>query len=274
MDDGFSIGIIGGKGKMGHFFANLFSSQGYQVLVSDIGTDLTNKDLVKACKVIFISVPVSAFEKVVKEISDVVEKRHWIIDVCSLKSEPVKVMKKYLSEPEILATHPLFGPFEKDLRGKTIAFWSVRGKSVLNWFIEEMQKHGLRLVRVPPKKHDKIMALVQVLNHFWLIILANLIKKSGLDLKEVISLSTPTFLQQLEVLKRFARQNPEVYEKIQLENPWGKNLRKLFCQTCRKLLKGLDSEEASEIFESYFTTTQELARELEVLLDEVFPNQV
>jgi len=271
MEDGFKIGIIGGKGKMGQFFKSLFEKKGYQVLVSDIGTDLTNEDIVKNCKVIIVSVPLSVFENVIVEIGPLVEDEHWVIDICSLKSEPVKVMKKYLERGEILATHPLFGPFEKSLKNRTIAFWPVRGNKCATWFVEEMSKEGLRLVKVAPKKHDQIMAVVQVLNHFWLVLLGNIIKNSKVSLEELITLSTPTFLQQLEILKRFSKQNPDVYEKIQLQNPWGKNLRKLFCQNCRGFLKGLDSNKAGEIFEKYFQTTQEVAKELEDLFTKVFP---
>jgi len=270
MESNFTIGIIGGKGKMGQLFKNFFEKKGYPVLISDVGTELSNVELVKKSKVILISVPMSIFADVLKEIAPFVEEKHWIMDVCSLKSEPAKLMKTHLEKGEILATHPLFGPFEKDLRNKIIAFWPIRGKNVTRWFIEVMTEEGLKLVKVPPKKHDKIMALVQVLNHFWLILLGNIIQDSGLELEEIVSLSTPSFLKQLDILKRFAKQDPKLYEKIQLENPWGKNFRKIFCQNCKNLTKALNSDNAEEVFEKYFNIAQEVAKQLEILLDKFF----
>jgi len=35
-----TVGIIGGKGKMGRLFANFFRANGLRVIVSDIGTKL------------------------------------------------------------------------------------------------------------------------------------------------------------------------------------------------------------------------------------------
>ncbi len=274
MNDNFKIGIIGGKGKMGRLFKNLFEKRGYPVEVSDINTNLTNTELVKRNKIILISVPMEVFPEVVKEISPFVENYHWVIDICSLKREPVKVMKMYFKKGEILATHPLFGPYEKDLKGKTVAFYPVRGKNVSKWFKKVMSDEGLKLVRISPKKHDEIMALVQVINHFWLILLAKMMKDSGFNLRDVVYLSTPSFLRQLYILKRLAKQDIGLYAKIQLENLLGKRFRNLLCRNCKFLAKAFNSEKAEKEFEKYFTLAKEVARELEILLNETYPNEI
>ncbi len=274
MEDNFNIGIIGGKGKMGELFKRLFEKKGYRVFVSDVDTELTNADLVKKSKVIIISVPMPVFPDIVKEISHYVEDRHWIMDVCSLKSEPAKLMKTYFTKGEVLATHPLFGPFEKDLKGKTIAYWNIRGKNFSKWFKKIMSEEGLKLIKIPPKKHDKMMGLVQVLNHFWLILLGKTIKDSGFDLKELVSISTPSFLKQLDILKRLARQDLKLYERIQLENPWGNYFRRVLCQNCGRIKRALSSSQAEESFDELFMTAKGIAKELEVLLDEVFSDKV
>lgn len=274
MDDNFKIGIIGGKGKMGRFFRDFFEKKGYQVFISDISGPLTNIELVNKSKIILISVPMEAFQEVVKEISNYINNYHWIIDICSLKIGPVRIMKKYFKRGEILATHPLFGPYEKNLKGKTIAFYPVRGKGVVKWFTEIMSKEGLNLVKISPKKHDEIMALVQVINHFWLIILAKIIKDSRFSLKDVVSLSTPSFLRQLHILKRLSWQDVELYSKIQLDNPLGKKLRNLLCKNCVNFNKGLNSNNAKIIFEEYFNLAKEIASQLEVLLNSIYPDEI
>jgi len=274
MDENFRIGIIGGKGKMGNFFKNFFEKKGYFVEISDINTSLTNTELVKRNKIILISVPIEVFSEVVREISSFVRKDHWIIDICSLKKEPVKVMKKFLKKGEILATHPLFGPYEKDLKGKTIAFYPVRGKEVVRWFKNIMTSEGLNMVKISPKRHDEIMALVQVINHFWLILLAKTIKDSGFNLKDIVCLSTPSFLKQLYILKRLAKQDPQLYAKIQLENPLGKKFRKLLFRNCKNLAKAFNSERAEEEFKEYFILAKKIAEELEMLLNKTFPKEI
>jgi len=273
MDENFRIGIIGGKGKMGNFFKNFFEKKGYFVEVSDVNTSLTNTELVKRNKIILISVPIEIFSKIVKEISSFIKEYHWIIDICTLKNEPVKTMKKFLKRGEILATHPLFGPYERDLKGKTIAFYPVRGKEIVKWFKNLMISEGLNLVKISPKRHDEIMALVQVVNHFWLILLAKTIKDSGFNLKDVVYLSTPNFLRQLHILKHLAKQDLNLYAKIQFENPLGKKFRNLLCKNCKNLAKAFNLERAEEEFKKYFILAKEIAEELEILLDQIFPKE-
>ncbi|QER41685.1 prephenate dehydrogenase/arogenate dehydrogenase family protein [Thermodesulfobacterium sp. TA1] len=266
MDDNFKIGIIGGKGKMGEFFTRFFQKKGYEVLISDKNTKLDNRSLLKETKVIILSVPMSVFPQVVEEIANLTTEKHWVLDVCSLKLEPYKVMRSLLKKPEVLATHPLFGPYEPSLKGKTIAYFPIRGKNLLKWFSQVMCEEGLKLVKIPPKKHDQIMGLVQVLNHFWLILLGNLIKQSGFTLEEIVSLATPSFLKQLEILQRLAYQDEKLYGKIQLDNPYGKRFRNLFYKQCQKLIKVLNSDQAQTLFETNFKEVKALAKELENLL--------
>ncbi len=268
MEDGFKIGIIGGAGKMGNLFKNLFQKKGYEVLISDINQGVSKEELFKKCKLIIISVPMEVFENVVFEIAKFVEPHHWIMDVCSLKYEPAKYMKKYLLRGELLATHPLFGPFEKSLKGKIIAYYPLRGKEFVKWFVKTMEEEGLKLVEIPPKRHDEIMGLVQVLNHFWLILLAKVIKDSGFKIEEVFSLATPSFLRQLNVLRRLAWQDTSLYAKIQLENPLGKKFRKLLCRNCQSLSKALNSdkpEERERAFREFFLNAKEIAQRLHSL---------
>ena len=51
------IGIIGGKGKMGKYFADFFERNGYPVIVSDKRTKFSNVQLAKKADVVVISVP-------------------------------------------------------------------------------------------------------------------------------------------------------------------------------------------------------------------------
>lgn len=269
MKNDFTLGIIGGKGKMGQFFKTFFEKKGYKVLISDLDEGLSKAELLKQCKVILISVPMEVFPQVVEEIAKYIEPFHWIIDICSLKVEPVKVMKKFLKKGEILATHPLFGPYEKSLKNKIIVIYPVRGKNCYAWFREVFLPEGVKLVKVNPQKHDKIIALSQVLNHFWLIILAKIVKDLAYPLEEIINLSPPSFERQLHILKRFAYQDERLYAKIQLDNPAGKKMRKMLCKTCKVLAKAFNNKnykEAEKEFLNYFKMAKEIAKELDKLL--------
>ncbi|MCS7149515.1 MAG: prephenate dehydrogenase/arogenate dehydrogenase family protein [Caldimicrobium sp.] len=268
MEDNFTIGIIGGAGKMGRLFKSFFEKRGFPVVISDKKTGLRYEELLEVSKVIILSLPMEIFPEVVETIAPRIKEDHWIMDICSLKLEPAKVMKRNLKRGELLATHPLFGPFERDLRGKIVALYPLRGRNFHNWLRKILTEEGLKVVKIPPKKHDEIMGLVQVLNHFWLLLLGKVLHDSKLPLKEVISLSTPSFLGQLQILKRLALQDEKLYARIQLENPFGNKFRKLLCQNCQKLARKLSQRDnfSYETFYEAFNVAQRIAKEVESLI--------
>ena len=67
------IGIIGGKGEMGAYFAEFFERNGFEVIVSDRRTKLTNKELAKKADVVIVSVPIRVTEKVIQEVAPFVK---------------------------------------------------------------------------------------------------------------------------------------------------------------------------------------------------------
>jgi len=268
MEENFTLGIIGGAGKMGSFFKGFFEKKGYQVLVSDQGVGLDLKELLERSKVVMLSLPMEVFPGVVKEISPLVKEHHWVFDICSLKLEPARLMRRYLKKGELLATHPLFGPYERDLKGKVVALYPLRGKNLYQWLSRLLREEGLKVIKIPPRRHDEIMGLVQVVNHFWLILLGNVLKESPFSLEEVVNLSTPSFLSQLKILMRLALQDENLYARIQLDNPFGRKYRGTLCRLCQNLARSLNrpDEGSYETFKSYFRDAKEIASKLSSLL--------
>ena len=93
-----------------------------------------------------------------------------VIDVCSVKEYPVKLMKNILPKNvQILATHPMFGPdtAHGSLEGRKIVLCRVRidNKSYLQIkrFLESKQ---LSVIEATPKQHDREIAKSLVLTHF------------------------------------------------------------------------------------------------------------
>jgi len=267
MEENFRIGIVGGKGKMGSFFANFFKEKGYEVVIKDVDTGPTYDELCKTSKVILLSVPLDVFLQVVAELSLYIREENWVLDICSLKLEPAKIMKRYLKKGEILATHPLFGPYEKSLKDRIIAYYPVRGEGIKAWFIKVFSLAGAKLVYVPPKEHDKMMGLIQAMNHFFLMLFGNILAESRLDVKRIVELSTPSFEGLLQVFRRLAWQDETLYARIQLDNPFSRRFRKLFLRECKKLVKALDcSDDPNRVFKENFNRAKAIAKELDRLL--------
>lgn len=124
------------------------------------------KDLVKHSKLIFISVPISQFETIVKQIAGVVENGTVIMDVCSVKKYPSGIMQKYLPKKvQIIATHPLFGPeafkIENSNRLKIVVHNVRCSISMYRYIRQCLVSANFEVIEMAPDRHDKLIAKSQ-----------------------------------------------------------------------------------------------------------------
>lgn len=77
------IGIIGGNGKMGTFFANFFKLNKVKVKVniSDKGSKLSNKDIANLSNIIIVTVPIDKTVGVIQEVLPHIKKGSAIMDL-------------------------------------------------------------------------------------------------------------------------------------------------------------------------------------------------
>ena len=100
------IGIVGGTGKMGKWFAQLFIKAGYEVLVAGRKTSLTSVEIARQCDVVIISVPIEKTVEIIKDIGPLIPEHGVMMDLTSIKTEPVSAMLEY-SRAEVVGIHPL-----------------------------------------------------------------------------------------------------------------------------------------------------------------------
>ena len=101
------IGIIGGLGRMGRWFAEFFRQAGFPVLISDLDTDISCEDLAGLCRVFIVSVPMEALPDVVSRLGPLLPEESFMTDLCSLKQMQVACMLEHTS-CEVTGTHPLW----------------------------------------------------------------------------------------------------------------------------------------------------------------------
>ena len=101
------VGIIGGTGQMGTFFARVFTAAGHEVRVSGRRTELTNRNLAEQSDLVIISVPIHSTVPVIKEITPFLKKGQIVSDLTSIKSGPVAAMME--SAADVIGMHPMFG---------------------------------------------------------------------------------------------------------------------------------------------------------------------
>jgi prephenate dehydrogenase len=237
-----SIGIIGGTGGMGRWFADLLKKEGHAVHVSGRKTKLSSDELVQICDVIVVSVPISATAEVIKQIGPLLNKDKLLMDLTSLKKEPVELMLAN-SSAEVIGCHPLFGPGVDDPIGENVILCPARGQKWLIWLRNVLEKNGLVVMEKTPEEHDKIMAIVQVLNHLNTISLGMALTGMGVSSEEISKYATPIFQTKLGIVKKIFTESPGLYADIIANNPDADKILKLYEKALadiRKLIKSGD----------------------------------
>ena len=166
------VSIIG----FGRFGAMLHSllSKGFEVDVFDKNSidnsDVNEVSLEDALQneTIFIAVPIRDFENLVKDITKKISSGKTVIDVCSVKVFPKKVMLDNLSnETDIIATHPLFGPDSLKDSGSVMTMESVRNTfGRYDFWKNYFESQNILIEEITAEEHDMMAARSQGLTHF------------------------------------------------------------------------------------------------------------
>ncbi len=248
-----TIGIIGGKGVMGKFFATLFRKKGFKILISDIGTKLTNQELVEKSDVVFFSVPMHLTEKIIEEVIPYTKKGQLLVDFTSLKIMPIKAMMK--SKSQVIGLHPMFRPSGTDIKNQSIVICTGRAEQrtieeVKKWFEEE----GAKMVGMTAKEHDHLMSIVQVLLHFHTIALGNTLAKISAPLAKTLTIASPIYRLELDMIGRIFSQDPGLYAAIEILNPESKKMIQALMQETKKLATIVEKKDFTS-FKKHFKKT-------------------
>ena len=113
------IGIIG-HGRIGKLLSN-YLSRDFDVYVYDKNKNqvaennklykFTSLEEVCSKRIILPLVPISDFEETIEAIKNKINKNAIVIDACSVKEFPIKIMTEKLPKSvSIIGSHPMFGP--------------------------------------------------------------------------------------------------------------------------------------------------------------------
>jgi prephenate dehydrogenase len=214
----FPIGIIGGTGGIGRWFADFFTGEDYTVYVSGKNAGPPPREMADLCEVVIIAVPIGASFEVIEETGPFLREESLLMDLTSLKEATVKSMLSS-SLSEVIGLHPLFGPAVPSLYGQNVIVCPSRTSKWLPWITGILERQGARITLSTPEYHDEIMSLVQALNHLETIALALALRGSGTSSLDLDKFSTPIFRTKTAILKKMLAGNPRLYAEIITFNP-------------------------------------------------------
>jgi prephenate dehydrogenase len=241
--------IIGGTGETGSWFARYFRDKGFDVSVwgpsgkSDVAAALGVRfasNLMKEVEqsdVILVSVPIERTVEVIRDVAPRMQPGSLLMDVTSLKAEPVKAMRSYAPDGvEVLGTHPMFGPTMLSLQGQTIILTPAECGSWLSKMRSIFEEDGAHIEILDADEHDEIMAVVQALTHFAYIAIGATLRTLDFDVERSRRFMSPVYEIMIDFVGRILDQNPELYASIQ-KNPKAVAVRQTFIAECMRLSK-------------------------------------
>lgn len=249
------VGIIGGNGKMGSYFADIFQKAGCKVLISDLNTPLNNIELAEKSDVVIVSVPINQTKKVIKEIAPRINQYSLLADLTSVKEMPVKEMLK--CKGEVVGLHPMFGE-TNPLAGQTIIACPIPGRSEkwYPWIKKVFTAQGAKIEILTPKEHDELMAVIQGLVHFSDIAFSHTLKNLKKPVREYLKYASPAYELKIAFAGRLIAQSPELYADIQLLNPATKKIIALYLKNVKKLFQ-IEKNSKKKDFIKYFNESAE-----------------
>jgi chorismate mutase/prephenate dehydrogenase len=165
-----------------------------------------------------------------------------VMDILSVKGDNFDFLERVSVEESFrfVSTHPLFGPHSSPI-GEEIVVIPSKTSGDISDVIAFWRSAGLNVVVSDPEKHDKAMAVVQVLSHFYLLALKEsydkLARVLGVE-KEVEAMRTVTFKDLMRVINRVISQEDVVME-IQNDNPYAYIARRIGIEAISELFARL-----------------------------------
>ena len=234
--------VIGGSGKMGGWFVEFLSSQGFSVEVADPAgapagaarvADWRTTDLKH--DFIVVATPLGATDAILRDLA-LRRPPGVIFDVGSLKS-PLRAGLMALKSHgcRVTSLHPMFGPDTELLSGRHVIFVDMGHAEALAAARELFGATMAELVVMSLDDHDRLVAYVLGLSHALNIAFFTALAESGEAAPRLARMSSTTFDNQLDVATKVAQESPDLYFEIQSLNDYGAESLEALAQAVERI---------------------------------------
>lgn len=232
------IAVIGGAGGMGAWCVRFFEGRGHAVCVIDKGEEIG--PAVAGCAVVVVAVPIHATRAVIEEVGPLLDETALLMDVTSLKEGPVQWMCDS-TKAEVIGCHPLFGPSVESIKGLHVVLCPARVSRWKEWPRRLFVAEGAAIIETTPQRHDKMMAIVQALNHLNTMTMGRILSETGITPEELRDYSTPLFELKCSIIERVVKENPRLHAEIVMNNPHIGDITALYEKVLSRMTQLIES---------------------------------
>lgn len=241
-----------GMGRFGSFWASLLSTcfpvsvwsahsafQPYPFIQGNHPVETVEFEQLFSTPVLFLCNSIGSMETVSSKIAPFLKEGCLVMDTCSVKSYPLRVLEANLPQRvHILGTHPMFGPdsAKKGVKGLPVVLTPFRCSSqqIAQWEKIFLQM-GLRVFSMSADSHDKEVAKTQALTHLVgriLEVMSNTMDESAI--------ATAGYKKLQEVSLSVGKDSEDLFEAMQILNPYTSAMRDDFSVAFQKVLQSIN----------------------------------
>jgi chorismate mutase/prephenate dehydrogenase len=245
--------VIGGRGKMGAWFAEFLASQGFRVAIADPAAGPPGFDQLPDWQnapldhdLIVLATPLGATAELLHVLAQRAP-RGLIFDLGSLKT-PLRSGLHALKQAgcRVTSLHPMFGPDTELLSGRHVIFIDLGHPQALAEAQDLFAPTMAERVVMDLDEHDRLIAYVLGLAHALNIAFFTALADSGEAALRLAKLSSTTFDAQLEVASRVAAESPELYYEIQSSNEYGGESLEALQKAVQRLVSAVQERNSGE----------------------------
>ncbi|MEJ2296953.1 MAG: prephenate dehydrogenase/arogenate dehydrogenase family protein [Woeseiaceae bacterium] len=233
--------VIGGAGKMGRWFAEFFTSQGFTTTIADTGVeDGPNRfhswtDAGVDYDVIVVAAPLAVSGRILAQLA-VLKPRGLVFDIGSLKTPLLDGLQELQNAGcRVTSLHPMFGPDTRLLSGRHLIFCDAGNPEATADARDLFASTMVEQLDMSLDDHDRLIAYVLGLSHALNIAFFTALAESGEAAPKLAKMSSTTFDSQLLVSGAVAQDNPHLYFEIQNLNRFGLGPLDALCDAARRI---------------------------------------
>jgi len=219
---------------MGRWFAGFLKQTGHEIIITGrnreklaaagrelgVATSTDNVAAIREADAVLLSVNIDSFETICQQIGGHTRPEQVIIDLTSVKTEPVAHMHRYIKAGRVLGGHPVFGPGARDLTTRSLILTPTTPEEteLAGKVKDYLEVWGARVSLMSPQAHDELMTVILGLAHFIAIVSADTLLSLE-KLREIGEIGGVTFKLLLTLAESVVSEDPDFYAALQMSLP-------------------------------------------------------
>jgi prephenate dehydrogenase len=237
-----TIGIVG-YGHFGQFLHDLIKRFLPEVEVKVYSEGevcqcaTTSLEVVAHCDFVFLAVPISQYELVIKQIKPYLGDKTILVDIATVKNHTVELFRTQLANQRWLSCHPMFGAesYQKT-NGNVDGFRIVVCEKNLDGELYKkafdfMTSLGFVVINLRAEEHDKLLADTLFMTHY----IGQTMNRAGFGRTNIDTVSFQSLMNAVESVAQDGKLFADVYKY----NPYCKEAAMRFHEAQQKVLDGL-----------------------------------